>query len=69
MLKLEVQQEDIFPMEGPLEETTKAAIRYAERQRILKALQRHRWNKTRAAEELKVSYKTLLTKIREYEIE
>ncbi len=58
-----------LPMDGPLEETTKAAIRMAESERIRKALIETRWNKTRAAEILQVSYKTLLTKIKEYRIE
>lgn len=57
---------EAVPMEGPLEETTKAAIRIAESIRIKRALERARWNKTRAAEELQISYKTLLTKIKEY---
>ncbi|HEB76575.1 MAG TPA: sigma-54-dependent Fis family transcriptional regulator [Nitrospirae bacterium] len=58
-----------LPMEGPLEETAKAALRLAETMRIRKALESTRWNKTRAAEQLQVSYKTLLTKIKEYRIE
>ncbi|VAX34126.1 Response regulator of zinc sigma-54-dependent two-component system [hydrothermal vent metagenome] len=58
-----------LPMDGPLEETTKAALKLAETLRIRKALESTRWNKTRAAELLKISYKTLLTKIKEYQIE
>ncbi|RMG74861.1 MAG: sigma-54-dependent Fis family transcriptional regulator, partial [Nitrospirae bacterium] len=60
---------DSLPMDGPLEETTKAALRVAESLRIRRALERNRWNKTRAAEELNISYKTLLTKIKEYGLE
>ncbi len=60
---------EALPMEGPLEETTKAALKIAESLRIKRALERSRWNKTRAAEELQISYKTLLTKIKEYGLE
>ncbi len=60
---------DGLPMDGPLEETARAALRLAETLRIRKALEETRWNKTRATELLKISYKTLLTKIKEYEIE
>lgn len=60
--------EDI-PMDGPLEETTKAAIRRAESERIRRVLNETHWNKTKAAEILQVSYKTLLTKIKEYNLE
>ena len=58
-----------LPMNGPLEETTKEAVRVAETQRIRRALQETRGNKSRASELLSVSYKTLLTKIKEYRIE
>ena len=47
----------------------KEALRLAETQRIRKALQETKGNKSRASELLKVSYKTLLTKIKDYEIE
>lgn len=58
-----------LPMKGTLEEASKEAVRIAETQRIRKALQETRGNKSRAAEALKVSYKTLLTKIKDYGIE
>lgn len=58
-----------IPMNGTLEDTTKEAVRLAETQRIKKALHETRGNKSRAAEILDVSYKTLLTKIKEYGIE
>ncbi|HXX54379.1 MAG TPA: sigma-54 dependent transcriptional regulator [Thermodesulfovibrionales bacterium] len=58
-----------LPMNGTLEDTKKVALRLAESKRITKALQETRGNKTRAAELLDVSYKTLLTKIKEYSIE
>ncbi|HXX80656.1 MAG TPA: sigma-54 dependent transcriptional regulator [Thermodesulfovibrionales bacterium] len=60
---------DILPMNGTLEDTRKVALRLAESERIKKALQETKGNKSRAAELLDVSYKTLLTKIKEYGIE
>lgn len=59
----------LLPQNGPLGDTTKEAVRIAETQRIKKALQETRGNKSRAAEILEVSYKTLLTKIKEYGLE
>jgi DNA-binding NtrC family response regulator len=56
-------------MSGPLERVAKEALRIAESKRIIEALKETRGNKTRAAEILQVSYKTLLTKIKEYGIE
>lgn len=58
-----------LPMDGTLGETTKEALKQAESQRIRKALQDTKGNKTKAAEMLDVSYKTLLTKIKDYGIE
>lgn len=58
-----------LPLEGALEDVAKEALRIAETRRIVKALKETKGNKTRAAEILKVSYKTLLTKIKEYGIE
>lgn len=60
---------EALPMSGPLEDTTRQALRLAETQRIRKALQETKGNKTRAAETLDISYKTLFTKIKEYGIE
>ena len=56
-------------MDGTLDEVAKEALRIAESRRIKKALEDTHGNKTRAAEILKVSYKTLLTKIKEYGME
>ncbi|MBM4139957.1 MAG: sigma-54-dependent Fis family transcriptional regulator [Nitrospira sp.] len=56
-------------MEGTLGDTAKEALRIAETQHIVKALRDTKGNKSRAAELLQVSYKTLLTKIKEYGIE
>lgn len=58
-----------LPMDGTLEDTAKEALRIAETRRIIKALKETKGNKSRAAEVLQVSYKTLLTKIKEYNIE
>jgi len=58
-----------LPVDGPLEETAKEATRIAETQRIVRALKETKGNKSRASELLQVSYKTLLTKIRDYGIE
>lgn len=56
-------------LEGTLDEVAKAALKIAESRRIKKALEETHGNKTKAAVILKVSYKTLLTKIKDYEIE
>ncbi|UCH44511.1 MAG: sigma-54-dependent Fis family transcriptional regulator [Nitrospiraceae bacterium] len=59
---------DEIAAEGTLEETAKAALRIAESRRIRKALDDTHGNKTKAAGILSVSYKTLLTKIKDYGI-
>lgn len=55
------------PMEGPvsLKKITNQAVRRLEREIILKVLQAHHWNRRRAAEALKISYRALLYKIRD----
>ncbi len=53
-----------FLWEGPLDEVSQRAVAHVERFKIQNALRESKWNKTRAAEKLGVSYKTLLTKIR-----
>jgi len=53
-----------FLWEGPLEEVSQRAVTHVERFKIQNALRESKWNKTRAAEKLGVSYKTLLHKIR-----
>jgi len=58
-----------LPMGGTLEDVAKEATRIVETQRIIRALKETRGNKSRAAEILQVSYKTLLTKIKEYGVE
>jgi DNA-binding NtrC family response regulator len=58
-----------FLWEGPLEEVSQRAVAHVERFKIQNALRESKWNKTRAAEKLGVSYKTLLTKIRSLGVE
>jgi DNA-binding NtrC family response regulator len=53
---------------GTLAEVSDRAARFVERRKISEVLRLHEGNKTRAAETLGVSYKTLLTKIKDYEL-
>lgn len=48
-----------------LKATAKAASHEAEKELILKVLTRTRWNRRRAAEELQISYKALLYKLKQ----
>ena len=48
-----------------LKEASKAASREAEKELILKVLNRTRWNRRRAAQELQISYKALLYKLKQ----
>lgn len=48
-----------------LREAARAASREAEREIILRTLARMRWNRRRAAQELKISYKALLYKLKQ----
>ena len=48
-----------------LKEAARAASRQAERELILQALARTRWNRKRAAVELQISYKALLYKLKQ----
>ncbi|MBI3606432.1 MAG: sigma-54-dependent Fis family transcriptional regulator [Nitrospirae bacterium] len=58
-----------IPLEGTLHEVSAAATRMAETRMIRKVLKSTGGNKSRAAQLLGVSYKTLLTKIKDYKIE
>jgi two-component system, NtrC family, response regulator AtoC len=49
----------------PLKKMTQRALRRLEREIILKVLQAHHWNRRRAAEVLKISYRALLYKIKD----
>jgi len=60
---------DEIPMEGSLQEVRDQGARFVETKMIVKVLKKTGGNKSRAAEILQVSYKTLLTKIKDYAIE
>jgi DNA-binding NtrC family response regulator len=53
----------------PLKEVTREAAKRAETDAILDVLSYTRWNRRKTAALLKISYKALLNKIKEYEIE
>jgi DNA-binding NtrC family response regulator len=55
-------------LSGGLAEATERAVSFVERRKIAETLRAHDGNKTRAAETLGVSYKTLLTKIKDYDL-
>ncbi len=55
---------DDFQWEGSLEEISSRAVERVERYKISEVLRECKWNKSRAAERLGVSYKTLLNKIK-----
>jgi len=57
-----------FDISGTLSEAAERAVKMIEQQKIADALAAHDGNKTRAAETLGVSYKTLLTKIKDYHL-
>jgi two-component system response regulator AtoC len=56
---------DHHGQEVSLRDATRAAAREAEKEIILNALTRTRWNRRRAAQELKISYKALLYKLKQ----
>jgi DNA-binding NtrC family response regulator len=60
-------EEQVLP-DAPLHEVAESAVRRAEKVRIERVLRQTGGNKSRAAEILQVSYKTLLTKIKDYGI-
>jgi DNA-binding NtrC family response regulator len=49
----------------PLKKITKEAIRELERNAIIEALRANHWNRRKAAQELKISYRALIYKIRD----
>jgi DNA-binding NtrC family response regulator len=59
----------MLDLSGSLADVAGRAIRAAEKIKIKQALELSSWNKTLAAEMLRVSYKTLLNKVKEYELE
>jgi len=52
-------------MQVSLKQVARAASRVAERELILRVLTRTRWNRRRAAQELQISYKALLYKMKQ----
>jgi DNA-binding NtrC family response regulator len=56
-------------LSGSLTDVSNRASRAAEKVKIKQALELSNWNKTQAAEMLEVSYKTLLNKVKEYQLE
>lgn len=54
---------------APLKTLVARAVARVERREITRALERARWNKKRAAADLGISYKSLLNKVKDYEIE
>lgn len=56
------------PTNLSLKNVAKTASRLAERDLILKALERTHWNRKRAARELQISYKALLYKIKQMNV-
>jgi DNA-binding NtrC family response regulator len=58
-----------FLWDGTLQEVGARALHHIERFKIEAALRECKWNKTRAAEKLGVSYKTLLNKVRSLGLE
>jgi DNA-binding NtrC family response regulator len=59
----------MLDLSGSLSDVAGRAVHAAERMKIRQALELSSWNKTTAADMLKVSYKTLLNKVKEYELE
>ncbi|MEK6278797.1 MAG: sigma-54 dependent transcriptional regulator [Acidobacteriota bacterium] len=57
-----------FDLKGTLSEAGQRALRSVERQKIQETLQANNGNKIKTAEDLAVSYKTLLTKIKDYDL-
>ncbi len=57
------------PQSSSLKVAARAASRRAERDLISKALERTHWNRKRAAQELQISYKSLLYKIKQTGLE
>jgi DNA-binding NtrC family response regulator len=53
-------------LSGTLSDVAHRALRVVERKKIIRALAANNGNKSKTAEDLGVSYKTLLNKIKEY---
>jgi DNA-binding NtrC family response regulator len=57
-----------FDLSGTLSEVGQRALRFVEQRKIASALENNDGNKNETAEELGVSYKTLLTKLKDYNL-
>jgi DNA-binding NtrC family response regulator len=57
------------PLTGSLKDIARSAAREAERELIYRTLQQTRWNRREAAEILGISYKALLYKIKEADLD
>ncbi len=62
----EIQSLEQLDLSGTLSEVAHRALRAVERKRIVRALEANAGNKSKTAEDLGVSYKTLLNKIKDY---
>ena len=62
----EVESLEQLDLSGTLSEAAHRALRLVERRKILSALEANLGNKSKTAEDLGVSYKTLLNKIKDY---
>jgi DNA-binding NtrC family response regulator len=58
-----------FDWKGSLEEVTRRAASHVERALLESTMRECKWNKTRAAEKLGITPKTLLAKLRSAELE
>jgi two-component system nitrogen regulation response regulator GlnG len=58
----------LFDLTGGLAEVAQRALRFVERQKIVNSLEANNGNKMQTADDLGVSYKTLLTKIKDYDL-
>jgi DNA-binding NtrC family response regulator len=72
--ELERRQSELEMLRGenkapvPLKEQVKRASKKLESEIILRTLERHRWNRRRAAQSLQISYRSLLYKMKNCEI-
>jgi transcriptional regulator with PAS, ATPase and Fis domain len=67
-LKIQQVLEKSIDLHSPLKKAGKEAKRKAEKELITKVLIEVNWNKSKASKILKVDYKTLFSKIKEYNI-
>jgi two-component system response regulator AtoC len=58
-----------LPVNASLKDIARQAAREAERELIFRTLQQTRWNRRAAAQQLGISYKALLYKIKEAELD